>query len=155
MVYVACYDDRLCLWWDLREDKKEGMRYKITVNDKNCVYTDSCYFDFKNLEGGRQYDFLVQVVDEADNVIGRTDALSASTFPRRERIDVSLPPYGAVGNGKVDNTAAVQRAIDENTSGVEIYLPLGVYVCRKLKINGDYDLRLDSGASLKSLEVEE
>ncbi len=155
MVYVVCDTDKLSLWWDVREDKTAEMRYKIIVNNKNCVYTHNRYYYFRNLKGGQQYDFQIQVVDEAENVIGRTDYLSASTLPARKRIDVTLPPYNAVGDGKTDNTSIIQRAIDENPLGTEIYLPFGVFVCGKLTIKGDYNLRLDSGATLKDLNAED
>lgn len=43
-------------------------------------------------------------------------------------IDVSKPPYGAKGDGKTDDTAALQRALDDHpNAGAIIWLPNGLY----------------------------
>ena len=148
MVYVVCNENELNLWWDARDDKKENMCYKIIVNNKNCVYTSNTYYDFKNLDGGRKYDFQIQLIDEFDNIIGRIDYLSAKTLESKKRINLTLEPYNAVGDGKTDNTLIIQKAIDENPINAELYLPLGVYICGKIFFNGSCNLRLDAGATL-------
>jgi len=44
-------------------------------------------------------------------------------------IDVTKPPYGARGDGTTDDTAAIQRALDDYPArGAIIYLPNGVYL---------------------------
>ncbi len=43
------------------------------------------------------------------------------------KIDVSISDFGAKGDGRTDDTAALQKAIDENPGKV-IYLPAGRYV---------------------------
>lgn len=44
-------------------------------------------------------------------------------------IDLTQAPYGAVGNGIHDDTAAIQRALDEHSaSGAILYLPNGIYL---------------------------
>ncbi len=43
-------------------------------------------------------------------------------------VDVSKPPYQATGDGKTDDTAAIQRAMDDHPNqGAIIWLPNGVY----------------------------
>ena len=44
-------------------------------------------------------------------------------------VDVTKSPYNAKGDGKTDDTLAIQKAFDENVDkGAYIYLPNGVYV---------------------------
>ncbi len=150
MVYVSCKEDELNLWWDEREDKTDEMTYKVIINDLNCAYTNNRYYDFKNLEGGKEYSFQVQLVDANNNVVGKTEQIITTTMPKKERINVTLPPYNAIGDAKTDNTLIIQRAIDENPTLSEIYLPFGVYVCGKLVFNGNFNLKLDVGAKLIS-----
>ncbi len=150
MVYVSCDSNELNLWWDEREDKKDGMRYKVIINDASCAYTHNRYYDFKNLEGGKEYSFQIQVVDGEDNVIGKTEQVVARTLPERKIINITLPPYNAIGNARFDNTSIIQRAIDENPNSSEIYVPFGIYVCGKLFFNGDCRLKFDVGTQFLS-----
>lgn len=52
------------------------------------------------------------------------------TFPADAGvIDLSRPPYGAVGDGTTDCTAAIQKAFNDHPSaGVILYLPNGTYI---------------------------
>jgi len=44
-------------------------------------------------------------------------------------IDVTQPPYGAKADGKTDDTAAIQKALDDHPNqGAVIYLPGGTYL---------------------------
>ncbi len=49
-----------------------------------------------------------------------------------EVIDVTKPPYGAIGDGTTDATAAIQQALDSDPAGNRIiYLPNGTYLVSK------------------------
>lgn len=50
-------------------------------------------------------------------------------FPADGIVDVTQAPYGAVGDGKTDDTAAIQRALDAHANGnLIIFLPKGTYL---------------------------
>jgi hypothetical protein len=51
--------------------------------------------------------------------------------PETKVIDVTAAPYNAVGDGKTDVTAALQKAFDDHDNqGAVIYLPAGTYLVR-------------------------
>jgi hypothetical protein len=44
-------------------------------------------------------------------------------------VDVTWPPYSAKGDGKTDDTKAIQQALDDHPAGgAIIYLPNGTYL---------------------------
>ena len=49
-------------------------------------------------------------------------------------IDVTEPRFGAAGDGKTDNTAAIQRAIDAG-KGTVVYFPAGTYLFSESLMN--------------------
>ena len=61
----------------------------------------------------------------------------------------NVKDFGAVGDGKTKDTAAVQRAIN---SGGMIYFPPGIYLCGTLylKSHGGLHLEIRSGSARKS-----
>ncbi len=62
---------------------------------------------------------LGQPLAGAENIVYPADA---------SVVDVTKPPYAAKGDGRTDDTAAIQKALDDNPSrGAIIYLPNGVY----------------------------
>ena len=62
---------------------------------------------------------------------GSRGRIPSLTWTRRsDWVDVQL--RGAVGDGKADDTAALQRAFDGVRSGSTVYLPAGVYRVTRL-----------------------
>src|SRR5690606_25983290 len=47
---------------------------------------------------------------------------------------VNVMDYGAVGNGKIDDSEAIQRALDSAAVGDTVYLPKGTYLVRSIRL---------------------
>ena len=58
--------------------------------------------------------------------------------------------FGAAGDGKTLDTAAINRAIDEaaNSGGGTIYFPAGNYLCYSLHLKSKVALYLEQGATI-------
>lgn len=151
-MYASVLEDEVRLWWDKRNDFKKGYRYKVTVNDKNIIYTERDYYNFKHLQGSTEYKFTLQVVDENKNVVGETNERTFTTRTAKSAIDVTKPPYNAIGDGQTDNSAIIQKAIDDCDEAHYVYIPMGVYVCGALNFSGTKNVMLDTGAVLCSKE---
>jgi hypothetical protein len=71
------------------------------------------------------------------------------------KLTVNVKSMGAKGNGRSDDTKAIQRAIDKVAgTGGTVYLPAGIYMVRaernrNLKLKSNMTLRMAPGATLK------
>lgn len=63
--------------------------------------------------------------------------------------------YGATGDGKTLDTAAINRAIEEiaNSGGGTLYFPPGTYLSYSIRLKSRVSLYLDSGATILAAEV--
>ena len=152
MIYASRYDNEIRLWWDSRSEKTENMKYRVYVNGKSCVYTDRIYYNFKNLESGCEYEFEVQLVDQEKNIVGKTEKIKTNMLAKREKVDITKPPYCVIGDGVTDNTEIFKKAIKELGNNKQLYVPMGVYISEKLTFAGDLDIMFDVGAIICTKE---
>lgn len=68
-----------------------------------------------------------------------------ATTPRESLLTVT--DYGALGDGRSDDTGAFQRAISD-ASGASVYVPSGSYVIDNLRVTDKANLVLDHGATM-------
>ena len=54
-------------------------------------------------------------------------ALTKATCSMIDGAVVNIKDFGAVGDGIADDSAAIQAAIDSNTSFIQVYMPPGTY----------------------------
>ncbi len=148
MVYAVCFDDEIRVWWDDYGTAKDGCRYQVFLNGKNCIYTKEVYYDFKNLEAGVEYDFCIQLVDASDCIVDTPQTAKFCTLPKKSRLDVTKAPYFALGDGQTDNTQTIQRAFVDCKKDQYVYFPMGTYLCGSLKMRGEVKIRFDAGATL-------
>ena len=145
MVYAVSYIDWLAVWWDPRRDFKKGYKYRVWINDA-CVITDQILYDFRNLIPGTTYKFRVELLDEENNLVGKTEYFEASTKKGKKLIDVTKPPYNVVGDGVTDYTDIISKLLNECKPDECIYFPLGRYVCNSVNFGGNCTVRMDEGA---------
>src|SRR6476620_5408382 len=67
----------------------------------------------------------------------------------------NIKDFGALGDNQMDNTAAIQKAIDaaKNSGGGKVIISTGVYLCGPLQFASNLALQIDSGAVLKMLPM--
>lgn len=68
----------------------------------------------------------------------------------------NIQAFGAVGDGKTKETAAIQEAIDAcaKSGGGTVFLPAGTYLCGSIHLRSDVTLELDSGATIQASKDE-
>lgn len=84
---------------------------------------------------------------------GSSSELSTGTANSTAKV-FNIRDYGAVGDGKTLDTAAIQKALDEcgKAGGGTVVLPAGTYLSKPIFLRNHLVLQLDEGAILKATD---
>ncbi|MGM9936640.1 MAG: Ig-like domain-containing protein, partial [Candidatus Ornithomonoglobus sp.] len=122
-------------------DTAELADYEVYVNG---VKTDSVTtegYTIKKLAADTDYSIDVKAVDAGGRVLAQ-DCIAVRTKPRSEVINVL--DYGAVGNGRVTDTYAIQKAIDACPENGTVLLPEGyVFYSGALFLKSNMTFKVD------------
>lgn len=73
----------------------------------------------------------------------------------KRRLDITKPPYCAVGDGKTMNTKVIQQAIDDCGEMEAVYIPAGVFMTGALRLHSDMELYVERDGVLQGTDVVE
>lgn len=149
MLNKIVYDDEITVWWNKYElGKPYPKRYEVFLSGEKVGETDKTHFTFSSLAPETEYEIRITY----GGVEFREKIRTART---RRNLDISAPPYCAVGDGKTDDTAAIQRAMDDCDKDSRVYFPRGTFLSGALKLHGGVELYLADGAVLLGSEREQ
>ncbi len=143
MVRTIIFDDEITLWWEI-EDFPTAKVFSGSVNGEKKVTTEKTHLSFLELSENTRYEIIVET-DDGKAIFSQT----LQTAKKKARLDISKPPYNAVGDGKTLNTAAIQRAFDDCAPDTCVYIPKGVFLTGALKMHADSELYLEEGGVLQ------
>lgn len=132
------------LWWEKPPAAGPGERYAVFLDGAAAGETGKTHFTLENLRPDTGYTAEVRF---RGAVLG---AVPVRTEKARRRLDVGA--FGAAGDGKTMDTAALQAAIDRCGPEEEVYLPAGIYRTGALRLHSDMALYLDEGAVLQGTD---
>ncbi|MEE0946806.1 MAG: glycosyl hydrolase family 28 protein [Acutalibacteraceae bacterium] len=145
MIKAICSAKKIVLYWDLPQNYKDGNKYKVYINGKPVGETVCCHLPIEDLTPDTEYECLVEMCGSTYDVIGK---LICSTLCEKERIDITKPPYNAVGDGVTLNTKQIQKAIDNCRENQYVYIPKGDFMTGSLFLHSDMELYIDKDAVL-------
>ncbi len=142
--HILTFSD-LILYWHINDQKNQGEKYYIFANGEKVSVTDKTHF---TIRGITEKQVLIEIF---------TDELSRELFykelfvmPQKPRfIDVTKPPYNAIGDGVTLNTKALQSAINDCKDGECVYLPEGVFLTGALNLHSNMMLCVTEKAEIK------
>lgn len=143
-LFACSTAETITLYWDKPKASDRPFVYQIRVSDRLYAEVSRTHCTLTDLLPNTVYDITVC---QAETKLGR---MQVKTLPKRKRLIVT--DFGAVGDGKTLNTAALQAAIDHCGPGEEVYLPAGIYRTGALNLHSDMAMYLAKGAVLQGSE---
>ncbi len=148
MINSVIFDNEIKIWWEYVGLKNDA-KFRIKLNSKKVFYTRDYHFNLLDLTQDTVYKVEVDCVDNGDNSLFEIGHSDFRTKKSKIRIDVTKPPYNAVGDGTTDNTVSLQKALNDCTEKTCVYIPDGIYLSGALDIHSDTELVLSDGAVIK------
>ena len=124
-----------CLELDNSSPYYSGESRKVTINGEELFSTDRNVVSLYPLKANTEY-----TVEVGGEKIGFTT--------RSETCAVSVRDFGAVGDGKHDDTESIQTAVNCLPAGGRLYFPEGTYSTAPICLKSHITLDLAEGATL-------
>ena len=102
------------------------------------------------LQPGSKHVFTVRALDK--NGDESADSNTVKVTVGQQSSTVKITDFGAVGDGKTLNTAAIQKAIQKCPVGGTVVVPAGVYKTGAIWLKSDMTLDIQKGATLLGSE---
>ncbi len=142
MIRRIVLSNEITLWWEYTINKG-AKTFKCYKNDE-CFVVNVTHVTYEKLLPDTEYKIKIECDDGKvifDQVIRTKQA--------KNKIDVTKPPYCAVGDGVTLNTKALQRAFEDCTANDYVYVPSGTYLTGALRMHSDFELVLGEGCVLQ------
>lgn len=150
-MFEACAtSDTLTVYWSKPDDAGANTYYDVIVNGEQYAEVDKTHCQLKHLEPVTDYQ-----VDVVMRGVGDRRLLGSRVFTTtavKRIIDVTLPPYGAKGDGTTMNTVALQQALDDCLPDQAVLLPDGIYLTGALRMHSDTELIIAPDAVLQGTD---
>ncbi|NMM93082.1 glycosyl hydrolase family 28 protein [Bifidobacterium oedipodis] len=149
-MFDACVTDTtLTVYWDRPEHLGADTEYTVMVDGADAAHVRHTFATITGLLPEHEYRVTVCV---RENTSGETRIVGERRFVTectKRDIDVSLPPYNAVGDGHTMNTAAIQQALDDCDATSRVVIPAGVFLTGALRMHSDSELHVLAGGVLQ------
>lgn len=150
-------ENQITVYWEKTAEIPSEAEYRIFLNGELCGETDKTHYTMRNLEAETHYQVSVKLAEvtggvKKEKLLGEA---AVSTGAVKEKIDITKPPYNAVGDGKTLNTAAIQKAFDDCMPNQRVYIPAGVFLTGALCMHSDMELYVEKDGVLKGTENQE
>lgn len=108
-------------------------------------------YELKHLKSNTTYTVRMKGLDQEGNAVGREGTASFTTLAIGPVVDIR--DYGARGDGRTNNTEAIQNAIHNVPAGGVLKIPAGTYVTGALFLHSYMTVEFEEGAILKASSV--
>lgn len=137
----------ITLLWDKPLEYKNVVAYQIFMNNKYIATSTKTNYSIRNLFPSKTYSFSIKAQGRDSSLSAPTPVVICKTKAASKVFNVL--DFGAIGDDKTKNTAAIQKAIDVCSKGGTVHIPAGVFLSGALYLKSNMTLYLAEGAILK------
>ena len=138
-LFYSVSDTQLTLWWD--QAAQAGAWYTVLLNNEIRDTVSHTHCTICGLQPGESYPVCVKT---GDTLIGE-ELITMAKTPRR----LNVRDFGAAGDGRTMDTAALQAALDACGRDEEVWFPAGTYLTGALRLHSDMKVHLDRDATIQ------
>lgn len=142
----ATTDSSVALFWDKPESIRDLAGYQIFTNGMLCGFSLQADYTVEELEAHTEYEFSVRSMMKDGTVSQPSQTIRMATRPAPDTVNVT--DFGAVGDGKTVNTAAIQKAIAACPPDGRLRFPPGTYLSGAIYLKGSMTLFLEKGSTI-------
>ncbi len=135
------FDDEITVYWNRVCFLDENDVYLVFLNGELVVKTRKTFYEFTHLVAQTEYKVRVTLKKGSEEILVGEEIYTTKEAP--EIIDVTKPPYNAIGDGITLNTEVLQKALDDGKDGQRVYFPKGVYLTGALNVHSNTEIYLD------------
>ncbi len=136
------------IFWDLPDYAHPGCLSEVYLGGIKKGETAKTHFSLTDLDPDSTYE--AEVIFKTSEYPARSlGKLTLHTLPTKKRIDITLPPYNAVGDGITINTKAIQKALDDCDESSCVYIPEGTFLSGALDMHSGTELFVSKKALLQ------
>ena len=149
-------DNSITLFWD-KPQCDADIVYQVMISqegqfEKVAGETVTTHFTIEDMQQNMLYHCKIEGKSQAEDSVIASGEIDVKTPSKKNRIDVTKPPYMAIGDGKELNTARLQRAFDDCGPSDMVYIPAGTFMTGALKMHSNMELYLDENAILQGTD---
>jgi len=144
----------LTLLWDKPIQYNDITAYQIFKDGKYAGTSAKTNFTITDLASWKIYSISIKAQNKEGKLSDALGFIKCKTKPAGKIFNIL--DYGAKGDGKTKNTAAIQKAIDACSTGGTVLIPAGVFISGALFLKSNMTLNIAEGGTLKgSTEVQD
>lgn len=141
--------DSLTIWWERPHNIGPQHHYRVLLDGETVSESPSTHCTIRGLQPQTTYHVSVQCDAHGTGIFDTLNEIDVATRAVPVTLDVTRPPYCAIGDGVTVNTAAIQQALDDCGPGKAVFIPAGTFLTGALRMHSHTELIVAQGATLQ------